>query len=399
MLQKYDLEDNNWLKNTFAIREKWSMTYGRNTFSAGMRSTQLSESFNASLRGYLKSDLDIVQFFKYFQRSVDDKRVNENKSNFDMTQKIPNLKVKLPLRIHAREVYTPTIFDIFQNEWERSLLISIKDCYDEGEVCTYSVSSLGSVKKHVVTVKRHALKIPYILNIKDMIHVHYILKRWTKDATNINEMDASLVEKDIDPKVEVTTRYRHLCHTFVQISSEALESKEGYELAVKGANEIIFKLKDIKRMNESAEKLATSNSIQNELSEIIFIDNTTSQSKQLDDLPNLRVSRPSLSNTSNAMPHRMSRERAKHAALPPAQENIEKLEKVVKQGNYYGAQQMFKSISARYVSSERYSEALKICCLIFVLNVSSVVCAFSQKFLWISSVVVLVQQYNDRFFC
>ncbi|PHT70311.1 hypothetical protein T459_25415 [Capsicum annuum] len=56
----------------------------------------------------------------------------------------------------------------------------------------------------------------------------------------------------------------------------------------------------------------------------------------------------------------MSRERAKRAALPPAQENIEKLEKVVKQGNYYEAQQMFKSISARYVSSERYSKALDI---------------------------------------
>ncbi|XP_047253883.1 protein FAR1-RELATED SEQUENCE 5-like isoform X2 [Capsicum annuum] len=224
MLEKYDLEDNNWLKNTFAIREKWSMTYGRNTFSAGMRSTQLSESFNASLRGYLKSDLDIVQFFKYFQRSINDKRVNENKSNFDMTQKIPILKVKLPLMIHVREVYSPTIFDIFQNEWERSLLVSIKDCYDEGEVYTYKVSSLGTVKKHVITVKRsvtqvssscklfefwgilcrHSLKI--LENIKDMIPIHYILKRWTKDATNINGMEASLVEKDIDPKVEVTTR-------------------------------------------------------------------------------------------------------------------------------------------------------------------------------------------------
>ncbi|KAM3343126.1 hypothetical protein P3S68_028092 [Capsicum galapagoense] len=116
MLEKYDLEDNSWLKNTFAIREKLSMTYERNTFSAGMRSTQLSESFNASLRGYLKFDLDIVQFFKHFQRLVDDKRVNENKSNFDMTQRIPILKVKLSLLIHAREVYTPTIFNMFQNE-------------------------------------------------------------------------------------------------------------------------------------------------------------------------------------------------------------------------------------------------------------------------------------------
>uniref|UniRef100_A0A5B6Z0W9 Golgi to ER traffic protein 4 n=1 Tax=Davidia involucrata TaxID=16924 RepID=A0A5B6Z0W9_DAVIN len=56
----------------------------------------------------------------------------------------------------------------------------------------------------------------------------------------------------------------------------------------------------------------------------------------------------------------MSRERPRKGALPPAQENIEKIEKVVNDGNHYGAQQMYKSISARYVSAERYSEALDI---------------------------------------
>ncbi|KAK7343831.1 hypothetical protein VNO77_12884 [Canavalia gladiata] len=56
----------------------------------------------------------------------------------------------------------------------------------------------------------------------------------------------------------------------------------------------------------------------------------------------------------------MSRQRSRRVELPPAQENIEKLEKVVNEGNSYGAQQMYKSISARYVSAERYSEALDI---------------------------------------
>ncbi|KAK6784432.1 hypothetical protein RDI58_017887 [Solanum bulbocastanum] len=87
-------------------------------------------------------------------------------------------------------------------------------------------------------------------------------------------MDAFLEEKDIDPKVEVTARYRHLCHTFVQISSEASESKEGYELVVRGANEMIAKLKDIKKRKESPDKSAPSNTTQNEPSEIVFIDNT-----------------------------------------------------------------------------------------------------------------------------
>lgn len=56
----------------------------------------------------------------------------------------------------------------------------------------------------------------------------------------------------------------------------------------------------------------------------------------------------------------MSRERAKRGTLPPAKENIDKFEKVVKEGNQYGAQQMYKSVTARYVSAERYSEALDI---------------------------------------
>ncbi|XP_060213351.1 protein FAR1-RELATED SEQUENCE 5-like [Lycium barbarum] len=294
MLEKYDLGVNSWLKTTFAIREKWSMTYGRNIFSAGMRSTQLSERFNGSLRGYLKSDLDIVQFLKHFQRSVDDKRTNENKSNFDMTQRIPILKVKLPLLIHARDVYTPTIFDMFQNEWERSLLVSVKDFHDEGDSCTYNVGTYGSAKEHAITVKRsvtqvscsckmfefvgilcrHALKILDLLNVKDMIPAHYILKRWTKDATNMHEIHANLVGTNSDPKVEIIARYRHLCQTFVQISSEASESKEGYELAANCTNKIIAKLNDVKKRNESHEEPIPSNNIQNEPSETIFVNNT-----------------------------------------------------------------------------------------------------------------------------
>nr|XP_016484692.1 PREDICTED: protein FAR1-RELATED SEQUENCE 12-like [Nicotiana tabacum] len=102
MLEKYDVKDNSWLENTFAIRKKWSMTYGKN-------------------------------LFKHFQRAIDDKRANENKSNFDMTKRISVLNVKLPLLIHAREIYTATIFDLFEKEWEKSLLISINGFHDEEE--------------------------------------------------------------------------------------------------------------------------------------------------------------------------------------------------------------------------------------------------------------------------
>ncbi|XP_022748492.1 Golgi to ER traffic protein 4 homolog isoform X2 [Durio zibethinus] len=56
----------------------------------------------------------------------------------------------------------------------------------------------------------------------------------------------------------------------------------------------------------------------------------------------------------------MSREKPKRTTLPPVQENIDKLEKAINEGNSYGSQQMYKSISARYVSAQRYSEALDL---------------------------------------
>ncbi|XP_074573064.1 protein GET4 [Curcuma longa] len=56
----------------------------------------------------------------------------------------------------------------------------------------------------------------------------------------------------------------------------------------------------------------------------------------------------------------MSRVRARRGDLAPPQETIGKLEKMVNDGNFYEAQQMYKSMSARYTSAEKYSEALDI---------------------------------------
>ncbi|KAL1569259.1 protein GET4-like isoform X1 [Salvia divinorum] len=56
----------------------------------------------------------------------------------------------------------------------------------------------------------------------------------------------------------------------------------------------------------------------------------------------------------------MSRERARRVTLAPAEETIEKIKKVVEEGNFYGAQQMYKSLGSRYASADRYLEALDI---------------------------------------
>ncbi|XP_059315442.1 protein FAR-RED IMPAIRED RESPONSE 1-like [Lycium ferocissimum] len=117
---------------------------------------------------------------------------------------------------------------------------------------------------------RHALKILDTLNVKDKIPDHYIMKRWTKDVTNLVEMVIKAFTEGSDPKVEVSTRYRHLCKTFVEIASEASESKEGYELVAKYANEVISKLKEIKKRHESHENPSVPSEVLHD--EPVFVD-------------------------------------------------------------------------------------------------------------------------------
>ncbi|KAK0591753.1 hypothetical protein LWI29_007403 [Acer saccharum] len=91
-------------------------------------------------------------------------------------------------------------------------------------------------------------------------------------------------------------------------------------------------------------------------------------------------------------------QRPKRGVLPPAQENIEKIEKVVNDGNSYGAQQMYKSMCARYVSAQRYSEALDLlqsgACL--QLKKNQITCGAELAALFVDTLVKGKIPYNDE---
>lgn len=94
----------------------------------------------------------------------------------------------------------------------------------------------------------------------------------------------------------------------------------------------------------------------------------------------------------------MSRERFRRALLPPAQEHIAKIEKVIREGNCYGAQQMYKSISARYASAQRYTEALDLlhsgACL--QLESNQVTCGSELAVLFVENLVKAKIPYSEE---
>ncbi|PNX83162.1 protein FAR1-related sequence 5-like [Trifolium pratense] len=60
-------------------------------------------------------------------RAVDGKRNNESEAEYDSKHKLPKLKMKARMLIHAGDVYTPRIFQEFQEEYEQYQNCYIKD--------------------------------------------------------------------------------------------------------------------------------------------------------------------------------------------------------------------------------------------------------------------------------
>ena len=56
--------------------------YVRWTWSAGLKGTQVSESINYDLKDHLQSNHDLVQFFKHFERVLNDKRYIELEAEY-----------------------------------------------------------------------------------------------------------------------------------------------------------------------------------------------------------------------------------------------------------------------------------------------------------------------------
>jgi zinc finger SWIM domain-containing protein 3 len=110
-----------WLDSIYKVKEKWAECYMRDVFTLGVRSTQLSESFNNALKNHLRSDFDIIRFLKHFERSVQEKRNKELESEFEARKKLPRRLMCTPMLVQASEVYTPAIFEAFQGEYERSM--------------------------------------------------------------------------------------------------------------------------------------------------------------------------------------------------------------------------------------------------------------------------------------
>ncbi|XP_008670011.3 protein FAR1-RELATED SEQUENCE 5 [Zea mays] len=237
-----------WLDSIYKVKEKWAECYMRDVFSLGVRSTQLSESFNSSLKNHLKSDFDIVRFLKHFERTVEETRARELEAEFEARKKLPRRRMCTPMLIQASDVYTPVIFEAFQVEYERSMA-ACTTVLDGDNKYTVTIGNLSGdlsfEEERIVTANpfnqttdcscqmfnrtrilcAHGLKVLDLMNIK-MLPTHYVLKRWTREACSGSILDRQGREVVENPKLEAQLRLRSLSHKFLNMAYKAAISLE-----------------------------------------------------------------------------------------------------------------------------------------------------------------------------
>nr|XP_027088552.1 protein FAR1-RELATED SEQUENCE 5-like [Coffea arabica] len=162
MVKKHNLENNEWLSGLYRIRDKWARCMIKERWTAGMRSPQLSESLNAAIKNHLKLDHDLVQFFRHFNRVVDEKRYNELIAEYEMRQKLPMVGLRqTPMLVHASETYSPTIFVTFQNEYGESTAMVILRQQDATMFVEFAVMRYDGGPERIVVFNRNDLSVRY----------------------------------------------------------------------------------------------------------------------------------------------------------------------------------------------------------------------------------------------
>nr|XP_011463237.1 PREDICTED: protein FAR1-RELATED SEQUENCE 9-like isoform X2 [Fragaria vesca subsp. vesca] len=173
----------------------------------------------------------------------------ELEETFRCNNGIPSSSAKSSgIKKQAGMVYTRKIFNLFESEFIASLAVKMEEVGCDGTLRKFELNEEGHKRVYIVQFDssnltitcscqmyesmgwlcRHALRVSNVKNVTQ-IPAQYILKRWTKDANN--------VELQVKEKSTVTLRRNSLMRKAYGIISKGAESTTGSEIALQKLTE------------------------------------------------------------------------------------------------------------------------------------------------------------------
>jgi hypothetical protein len=245
MVDMYGLEHCQWLNELYEAKKRWVPCYVKNTFWAGMSTTQRSESINAFFDGYVHSKTSLKQFVDQYENALRNKAEKETQADADSLSKQIPTATHYMLERQLQEVYTLSKFKEFQVELTGKIYCEIEHCQEGLGVTEYIIRELiwledgrkiakfFNVIYHAENCEvicscqlfvfkgilcRHALSV-LIRQDVNLLPDKYILRRWRKDVKRAHsKMKVKFNSWENTPE---QMRYSELCLAFSQVADLA----------------------------------------------------------------------------------------------------------------------------------------------------------------------------------
>jgi hypothetical protein len=278
MIDKYELQDNQWLKKIYSIRAKWIPSYVRHNFCAGMSTTQRSESMNKFFKDFLNSSTPLSKFVKQYDKALDARYNKEREKNVKTRNSKPLLRTLYPMEEEASKIYTRKVFRKFQDELVGSQIFIAEKVEFSVEVPTYKIHEIHKEKpNYYVTFDVNSKEakcschmfefvgIPcrHVLNvfIKENVYSlpsQYVLHRWSINAKKENIK--GIVIEDLQEgsnKISSTSLFNSIMVESLQVSERGSRSKKHHDIAIQALRKAITEL-DLLDVEESTEEFVNS---------------------------------------------------------------------------------------------------------------------------------------------
>ena len=276
----FDLENNEWLNDMYKIKKKWVPVFLKDTFFAGMSTSQRSESINSFFDKYVSRKKSLKEFVERYEQALERRYQDEAQEDFWSFHSMPKQRKYSSLfEMQLAGIYTRNVFKKFKDEVlgissiipskveerQNATKFMVK-AYELQEANKKIKEKLNQViwnarGKRVTCICRlfefkgylcrHALSV--LLSSGAMeIPSYYILKRWTKDAKDRLVLSKGYTKQG-DCSNSKVMRFNDICMRSIKIAEEASLSKKNYEVALVALQETLEKIVDTNTHQENVD--------------------------------------------------------------------------------------------------------------------------------------------------
>ncbi|PWA56849.1 protein FAR1-RELATED SEQUENCE 1 [Artemisia annua] len=234
MLETYELKDNKWLKDLYAERHRWVPCFVKDTFWAGMSTTQRSESINSFFDKYLNKKTTLKQFVEQYENALRDRAEKENIEDFNSYNSWYPPITHYAMEEQMKSVLTNAKFKELREELTGKMYCGIRSLKSQNEYLEYEVFEDVMYDEKIVKKQfavwfrkgdtheecdirciyrlfefrgmlcRHALTVLTNENIY-LVPNKYILRRWRKDVKRRHTKAKLIGPEDLTLKEEGMT--------------------------------------------------------------------------------------------------------------------------------------------------------------------------------------------------